>query len=81
MMGHNRRFKGVIWKIIPKLSLLPFLTWSFANSADPDFDCHSIYVFQILFYIVKPTDQFLGHFQYFACHNFWIFYGEHVNMK
>ena len=25
MMGFNIRFKGVIWKIIPKLSLSPFL--------------------------------------------------------
>ena len=25
MMGHNISFKGVIWKIIPKLSLLPLL--------------------------------------------------------
>ena len=25
MMGHNIRFKGVIWKIIPKLTLYPFL--------------------------------------------------------
>ena len=23
MMGHNIRFKGLIWKIIPKLFLLP----------------------------------------------------------
>ena len=28
MMGHNIRFKGVIWKIIPILSLLPLLSWS-----------------------------------------------------
>ena len=28
MMGHNIRFKGVICKIIPKLSLLPLLIWS-----------------------------------------------------
>ena len=27
MMGHNMHLK-VIWKIIPKLSLLPFLIWS-----------------------------------------------------
>ena len=27
MMGHNIHFKGVIWKIIPKLSLLPLLIW------------------------------------------------------
>ena len=26
MMGHKIRFKGKIWKIIPKLSLLPFLS-------------------------------------------------------
>ena len=28
MMGHNIHFKGVIWKIIPKLSLLPHLIWT-----------------------------------------------------
>ena len=28
MMGHSICFKGVIWKIIPKLSLLPLLIWS-----------------------------------------------------
>ena len=28
MMGHNICFKGVIWKIIPKLSHLPLLIWS-----------------------------------------------------
>ena len=28
MTGHNICFKGVIWKIIPKLSLLPLLSWS-----------------------------------------------------
>ena len=28
MMGHNIHFEGVIWKIIPKLSLLPLLIWS-----------------------------------------------------
>ena len=28
MMGHNISFKRVIWKIIPKLSLLPLLIWS-----------------------------------------------------
>ena len=32
MMGHNISFEGVIWKIIPKLSLLPLLTWSTAES-------------------------------------------------
>ena len=26
MMGHNISFKGVIWNIIPKLSLYPFLS-------------------------------------------------------
>ena len=31
MIGHNIRFNGVIWKIIPKLSLLPLLIWSTAN--------------------------------------------------
>ena len=30
MMGRNMRFKGVIWLIIPKLSLLPILIWSTA---------------------------------------------------
>ena len=28
MMGHKMSFKGVIWKIDPKLSLLPLLIWS-----------------------------------------------------
>ena len=28
MMGPNIGFKGAIWKIIPKLSLLPLLIWS-----------------------------------------------------
>ena len=28
MMGHNMCFTGEIWKIIPKLSLLPLLNWS-----------------------------------------------------
>ena len=28
MMGRNIRLKGVIWKIISKLSLLPQLIWS-----------------------------------------------------
>ena len=28
MRGHNICFKGVIWKIISKLSLLPLLIWS-----------------------------------------------------
>ena len=28
MRGHNIHFKGVIWKIIPKLSLLPRLIQS-----------------------------------------------------
>ena len=28
MMGHNIYFKGVIWKIIPQLSLLPLLIQS-----------------------------------------------------
>ena len=32
MMGHNICFKGVIWKIIPKLSLLPLLIWTTGNS-------------------------------------------------
>ena len=46
MMGQNICFKGVIWKIIPKLSLLSLLIWSTActkisnkvvdnNNADP----------------------------------------------
>ena len=33
MMGHNICFKGVIGKIIPKLSLLPLLIW--ALNLDP----------------------------------------------
>ena len=28
IMGHNIHFKGVLWKIIPKLSLLLILIWS-----------------------------------------------------
>ena len=28
MMGHNIRFTGVIYQIIPKLSFLPLLIWS-----------------------------------------------------
>ena len=28
MMGHNISFKGLIWKLIPKLFLLPFLILS-----------------------------------------------------
>ena len=28
MMGRNIRFKGAIWKIIPKFFLLPLLIWS-----------------------------------------------------
>ena len=31
MMGHNIRLKGEIWKLIPKLSLLPLLMLSTAN--------------------------------------------------
>ena len=33
MMGHNIRFKGVIWKIIPKLSLLLFLICGWSGGA------------------------------------------------
>ena len=40
MMGHNICFKGIIWKIIPNLSLLPILTWSTAY----DFGISSILV-------------------------------------
>ena len=28
MVGHNIGFKGLIWKIIPKFSLLPLLIWN-----------------------------------------------------
>ena len=28
IVGHNIHFKVVLWKIIPKLSLLPLLIWS-----------------------------------------------------
>ena len=28
MKGHNICFKGVLWEIIPKLSLLDLLIWS-----------------------------------------------------
>ena len=31
MMGHNIHFDGVIWKIIPKLSLLPLLFGALKN--------------------------------------------------
>ena len=30
VMGRDMSFKGVIWKIIPKLSLLPILIWRIA---------------------------------------------------
>ena len=33
MMGHNICFKAAIWKIIPKLSLLPLLIWSTENDS------------------------------------------------
>ena len=32
MMGHHIGFKEVIWKIIPKLSLLPLFIWHTVNS-------------------------------------------------
>ena len=32
MMGHNMHFKGEIFKIIPKLSLLPLLIWGIKTS-------------------------------------------------
>ena len=32
MRGQNVHFKGVLWKIIPKLSLLPLLIWSTVTS-------------------------------------------------
>ena len=32
MKGHNICFKGVMWKIIPKLSLVPLLIWSTGHS-------------------------------------------------
>ena len=31
MMSHNILLKGIMWKIIPKLSLLPLLIWSTAH--------------------------------------------------
>ena len=31
MIGHNIRFKGIIGKIIPKLSFLPLLIWGTAD--------------------------------------------------
>ena len=34
MMGHNLRFNRVIWKIIPKLSLYPFLSGAFICVSD-----------------------------------------------
>ena len=33
MIGHKICFKGVIWKIIPKLFLLPLLIWNTGYSA------------------------------------------------
>ena len=33
MMGRNIHFKGIIWKIIVKLSLLPLLIWSTVNAS------------------------------------------------
>ena len=33
MMGHNLCFKGVIWKIIPKLTLSSLLNWGTVISA------------------------------------------------
>ena len=34
-MGHNICYKGVIWKIIPKLILLPFDAGALVQSAGP----------------------------------------------
>ena len=34
MMDHSMYFKGVIWKIIPKLSLLPLPMWSTEKSKE-----------------------------------------------
>ena len=33
-MGHNICFEGVIWKIIPKLCLLPLLIWNTGKLCD-----------------------------------------------
>ena len=35
MMGHNIRFKAVIWKIIPRLFLLPFISGALAKYTGP----------------------------------------------
>ena len=61
MMGRNISFKGVIWKIIPKLSLLPLLNWStgykwkalgtidtLRASETIDFDSPNLYVLILL---------------------------------
>ena len=42
MMGHNIHFKGVIWKIIPKLFLLPLLIFS---TGAIQISCHNIWFF------------------------------------
>ena len=39
MMGPNIRFKGVIWKIIPKLSPLLLLIWSTVEILIPPLIC------------------------------------------
>ena len=51
MRGHNLRFYGEIWKIIPKISLLPLLIWSseldLSNQCRPRSDCSSEVVLKI----------------------------------
>ena len=54
MMGHKIRFKGVIWKIIPKLSLLPLLIWSTEL-------CTGFFCFEKIFTVFDwPTDKFIA---------------------
>ena len=50
MMGCNIYFIGEIWKIIPKLSLLPLLIWSSDSYADlHDYD---VVVVQLLGFLL-----------------------------
>ena len=62
MMGHNICFKGVIWKIIPKLSFLPFLSGALTymelltafKSYVPNRNNHAVY--RVL--EIKPVFQY-----------------------
>ena len=55
MMGHNMHFKGVIGKIIHKLSLLPLLIWSTVQCLLGPFG-HSLVLF-ILVGVAKAFDE------------------------